>query len=138
MKRLLADGTRDSLPPIVSLSFWMDRRTLVSTHDDGSMYAWEDKEGILTPYRQSPDADDDLDLPSFVTVDEEHPQEVGGVRRFPAKEGHSGSWASLDNCLIRGNGDGSIVVLPGPLIQTSHKDSGFCTGERGQRTSYEN
>jgi len=66
----------------------MDRRTLVSTHDDESMYTWEDK-GNLTPYRQSFDADHDLDHPPFVAVDEENPQKVGGARWFPANEGHS-------------------------------------------------
>jgi len=111
MKKLLAVGTRGTLPPIVSLSFLMDRRTLISTHGGGSMYAWEDQEGNLTPYRQFFDADYNFDHPSFVTVDEEHPQEVGGARWFAAKEGHSGFWASLDDCLIRGNEDGSIVVL---------------------------
>ena len=111
MGRLLAEGTRGALPPIVSLSFLLDRRTLFSTHDDDSMYTWEEKDGNLTPYRQSFDADDDLDQPSFFAVDEEHPQEVGGARWFPAKEGHCGFWASLDGCLIRGNEDGSIVVL---------------------------
>jgi len=45
---------------------------------------------------------------------------------FPAKEEHSGFWASLDNCLIRGNEDGSIVVLPEPPIETiTYKNSGF-------------
>ena len=122
MKRLLADGTRGSLPPIVSFSFLRDRRTLISIHDDESMYAWEDKEGNLSPHRQSFDPDHDFDHPSFVTVDEEHPQEVGGTRWFPGKEGHSGLWASLDDLLIRGNVDGSIVVLPVfPLFSQKRK-----------------
>ena len=112
MKKPLADGTRGFLPPIVSLCFLMDRRTLVSTHDDESVYAWEEKDGNLTPYRQSCDAGNDLDQPSFFTVDEDHPQELGGARWLPAKEGHSGLWVSFDDYLIRGNENGSIVVLP--------------------------
>jgi len=114
MKMLLADGTRGSLPPIVSLYFGMDRRTLVSTHNDGSVYAWEETGGNLTARRQSFDAGDDLlvDHPSFFFIDEEHPQEVGGVQWFHAKEGHSGLWACFDDCLIRVNEDDSIVVLP--------------------------
>ena len=92
MKRLIADGTRGSLPPIVSLYFGMDRQALISTHNDGSVHALEETEGHLTACRQSFDADDDLlvDHPSFFTVDEEHPEEVGGTRWFHAKEGHSG------------------------------------------------
>ena len=114
MKRLLAVGRRGSLPPIVSLYFGMDRRMLISTHSDWSVYAWEESEGNLTACRQPFDPGDDLpvDHPSFFIVDEEHPQEVGGTRWFHANEGHSGLWACLDDYLIRGNEDGSIVVLP--------------------------
>jgi len=138
MKRLLANGTRGFLRPIVSLSFGMDQRTLISTHDDESVSAWEDREGNLTPHRHSFDADDELDRPPFVAVDEEHPQEVGGVRWFPAKEGHSGFWSSLDDCIIRGNEDGSIVVLPGrpPTETTSYKNSGFAGVSRDKPLIY--
>ena len=112
MKRLLALGNRGSLPPIVSLDFGLDRRTLISTHNGGTVYAWEETGGNLRAHSQSSVASDELDYPSFFTVDEEHPREIRGARWFPAKEGHSGLWACLDDYLIRGNEDDSIVVLP--------------------------
>jgi len=77
------------------------------------VYAWAETKGNLRAHCQSSVADDKLGYPSFFTVDEEHPREVGGARWFTAKEGHSGLWACLDDYwLIRGNKDRSLVVLP--------------------------
>ena len=101
------------------------------------MYAWEDTEGNLTPHRRYRDADDVLDQqPSFITADEEHPKEVEGLRWFPAKKGHSGFWALLDDFLIRGNEDGTIVVLPGPPLSTPDGASGETTEETMETISF--
>lgn len=107
-------ATSTNLTQVASLSFQSDRSTIVTTHEDQSMYAWSMVNGTLNPLRMDPSSFSDVDFDSqlVMDVDEDSMCEIAGARWFTQKKGGSGFWAYVDGNLIRAREDGSVTLLP--------------------------
>jgi len=100
------------LPPIISISFLTDRRTVMTTHSDQSKYVWYASNGLLATRLEPSTVDIVLDSP-LLDGDEEPPREISGARWYPSKQGRSTVWAYLDGYVIRGCWeDNSVTVVP--------------------------
>ena len=119
--KLTASGTSDNFPSITNISFSADRRTLITTHMDQTMHAWDSKiSGKLVVHSIPLPADVALDTLPIFEVDKERSIEIkhgpGSVQWLPAEKEGFGFWAYLDGYLIRARRDGTVMVLPVPRV----------------------
>jgi len=112
-QKLVCSGSEipEELPPIISISFLINHRTLRTTHSDHTVYVWDAIDGTLVR-RSVPPVDTLLDSPLF-SDDEELPREISDARWYPSKQECSTVWAYLDGYVIRGCWeDSSVTVVP--------------------------
>jgi len=102
----------EELPPVISISFLADRRTLMITYADQGMYVRDpiSYDGPLVPRTA---LDTPLDSPLSLVNDEEPPREISDARWYPSKQECSTLWAYLNGYVIRGCWeDRSVTVVP--------------------------